>query len=187
VRIGQVKELNMHKKVLAMALAGMALPALALASSPLLVRFEGHTVPVRETVQVRHLPSGTVRVRTYSWRGPNGAGTVEISEGPGARPAMPAWALAQMREMQMQMRQMRRIEAAFAQPLLAPSPPIRVMWSDPLLIRVPGMALPLETRVLEPLIVPQALLPMRVIAIVPRAAAPRAAPHEPARHRGLAV
>jgi hypothetical protein len=178
----------MHKKVLAMALAGMALPALAQASSPLLVRFDGHTVPVREIVQVRHLPSGTVRVRMYSWRGPNGAGTIQISEGSGARPAMPAWALAQMREMQMQMLQMRRIEAAFAQPLLAPSPPVRVMWSAPLLIRVPGMTLPLETRMLEPLIVPQALLPVRVIAIVPAASIPRAAaPHEPARHRGLAV
>jgi hypothetical protein len=108
VRIGQVKELNMHKKVLVMFLAGTALPALALASSPLLVRFDGYTVPVRETVQVRHLPSGTESVRTYSWRAPNGAGNVQISEGPGARPAIPAWALAQMREMQMQM-QMRQM------------------------------------------------------------------------------
>ena len=177
----------MHKKVLAMALAGMALPALALASSPLRVRFEGQTVPVRETVQVTHLPSGTVRVRTWSWRGPNGAGTFQVSESRGAAPAMPAWALAQMREMQMQMRQLRRIEAAFEQPLLAPPPPLPVMWSEPLLIRVPGVALPLETRLLQPLIVPQALLPVRVIAIVPRPKAPHAAHHRPAVHRGLAV
>ena len=178
----------MHKKVLAVALAGMALPALALASSPLRVRFDGHTVPARETVQVTRLPSGTVRVRTFSWRGPNGAGTLQVSESPGARAAMPAWALAQIHEMQMQMRQMRRIEAAFAQPLLAPSPPVQIMWSEPLLIRVPGLALPLETRILQPVIVPRALLlPVRVITIVPAPAAPRPAPHEPARHRGLAV
>ncbi|HZC38931.1 MAG TPA: hypothetical protein VE221_09710, partial [Sphingomicrobium sp.] len=71
-----------------------------------------------------HTPTGTVRVRTWSWRGPGGAVTLQVSESPGTTAAVPAWAVAQMRELQLQVRQMQRIETALEQPLLVPSPPV---------------------------------------------------------------
>jgi hypothetical protein len=171
----------MQRKVLAMALAGLLLPALALASQPLLVRVDGHVVPMRETVQVTHIRGGTVRVRTWSWRGPDGAATFQVSESRGASAAIPTWALAQMRELQMQMRQVRRIEAALEQPLL--TPPVPVLWGGPL-TPMPGLAPSLVTGILQPVVAPRAVLPERVIIIGPvtvRAASPPA----PARHQGL--
>lgn len=172
----------MQKKVLAVALAGLLLPAIALASRPLLVRFDGHTVPMRETVKVTHTPSGVVRVRTWSWQGPNGATTFQVSESRDASGHMPTWALAQMRELQMQMRQMRRIESALKQPLLAP--PLHVAFSEPLLIPMPGLAPTLRLRILQPVIEPRALLPESVIVIGPMARR-AASPLTPARHLGL--
>lgn len=173
-----------QKKILAVALTGLILPALAL-GSPLLVHFDGRTVPMRENVQVTHTPAGTVRVRTWSWRGPGGAVTLRMSESPGTTAAMPAWAVTQMRELQLQMRQMQRIEAALEQPLLAPSPPIPVGLTEPFVVPMPRLGLPLETGILQPVIVPQALLPASVIAIVP--ASPRSAPHAPAHDRGVRI
>ena len=172
----------MQNRVLAVALAGLLLPALTLASQPLLVRFEGHTVPMRETVQVTHTPGGTVRVRTWSWHGPDGAATFRVSESRGASAPMPSWALAQMRELQMQVQQMHRIEAALEQPLLAP--PLPVAISEPLLIPMPGLAPALQLGTLQPVIVPRPLLPERVIVIGPttwRAVSPTTPP----RHQGL--
>lgn len=174
----------MHKKILAVALAGLMLPALSPAS-PLLVSFGGHTVPMRETVQVTHSPAGTVRVRTWSWKGPDGVVTLQMSQSPGTTAAMPAWAVAQMRELQMQMRQMQRIEAALNQRLLIPSPPIPVGLAEPLLVPMPGLGLPLETAILQPVIVPRTLLPAPVTAIV--LAAPRAASPAPVHHQGLRI
>lgn len=169
----------MQKKVLAIALAGLVVPALALASAPLLVRFDGHVVPMRETVQVTHSPSGTVSVRTWTWRGPDGA--IQVSESRGADAHMPAWAVAQMRDLQMQMQQMRRMEAQMAQPLLGP--PVPVVFSGPLLMPFPGLAPPLEVRLLQPMIVPEALLPAHIIIIAPPA--PRAASPAPMPHHGM--
>lgn len=175
----------MQKKVLAMALAGLLLPALALASPPLLVRFDGRTVPMHETVQVTNTPDGAVRVHTWSWRGPQGTATFQVSESRGASAPLPDWALAQTRELQLQMRQMRRIEAALEQPLLSASPSVPVVLGEPLVMPLGGLALPFEMRILQPMIVPQSLLPARVIVIA--SAAPRAvaSPPAPARHEGL--
>lgn len=169
----------MQKRVLAVALVGLLLPALALASQPLLVRFDGHTFPMRETVQLRHTPGGVVRVHTWSWRGPNGAATLRVSERPGERAHMPSWALAQIRELQM--RQMHRIETEFEQPLL--TLPVRVAFREPLLIPVPGLVPALQLRILQPLIELRALSPERVIVIGPAVRA--AAPAAPARHPGV--
>lgn len=173
-----------HKRILAVALTGVILPALALAS-PLLVHFDGRTVPMREKVQVTHTPAGTVRVRTWSWEGPGGAVTLRVSESPGTTAAMPAWAVAQMRELQQQMRQMQRIEAALQQPLLAPSAPLPVVSTAPLVVTMPRLGLPLETGILQPLIVPQVVLPAPLIAIIP--SSPSSATPAPAHHPGLRI
>jgi hypothetical protein len=165
----------MHKKVLVMALAGLV-PVLAWASTPLQVRFEGHMVPVRETVQVAHTPEGTVRVRTWTWRGPGGTAAFQVSESRGPRSALPAAALAQMRRLQMQVNRMRQIEAGLEQPLMALAPPIPVVWSGPMVVPLPGLALPLQTRILQPVLVRRVLLPARVIEIVPVPPIPRAQP-----------
>ena len=176
----------MRKKVLAVALAGLVLPALALAAQPILVRFEGRTVPVHETVQVTHTSAGPVRVRTWSWRGPNGAATFEVSESRGPAPAVPAWALQQLRAMQAQMRQMQLIQAALQQPMLMPSFPMQVLFGQPLFAPMPGLQLPVELHILEP-VIPLRIepLPVRVIAIVPAPSRSPAAARAPARHSGL--
>lgn len=189
----------MHKKVLVMALAGLVVPVLAWASTPLRVRFEGHMVPVRETVQVARTPAGLVRVRTWTWRGPGGTAAFQVSESRGPGAAIPAAALAQMRRMQMQMdrqvSRMRQIEAALEQPLMALPPSMPVMWSGPMVIPMPGLVLPMRTRLLQPVIVRRVLLPARVIEIVPapllpRAQSPAAAPVPgpgPGQHPGIRV
>ncbi len=175
----------MRKRVLAVALAGLALPALALAAQPVFIRVDGHTVPMREFVQVVNTAAGPVRVRTWSWRGPHGAATFQVSESRGAGAAMPSWALAQMRAMQAQMQQMRLIEAALAQPLLAPALPVPAVFGQPLLL--PLSAPPIEVRYLQPMIPLRAVpLPVRVILIAPRAPAAHAAPPPP-RPRGRLV
>lgn len=173
----------MRKRLLAVALAGLALPALALAAQPVFIRVDGHTVPMREFVQVVNTTAGPVRVRTWSWRGPNGAATFQVSESRSAGAAMPSWALAQMRAMQAQMQQMRLIEAALAQPLLTPALPVPALFGQPLLL--PPSAPPVEVRYLQPMIPLRAVpLPVRVIMIVPQAPAPHVAPP---RHRGRLV
>lgn len=172
----------MRKKILAMAVAGLAVPALALAAQPRLIRVDGHNVPLREVVQVVHTAAGPVRVRTWSWRGPDGATTIQVSESRGASPVMPSWAVEQMRALQAQMRQMRLIEAAFAQP--PPSFPLRVMFGQPVL--VPMQAPPVEVRFLEPVIPLRVVpLPAHVIVVLPQAPLRHAAPTT--HHRGKIV
>jgi hypothetical protein len=175
----------MRTRVLAVALAGLALPALALAAQPVFIRVDGHTVPMREVVQVVNTTAGPVRVRTWSWRGPNGAAAFQVSESRGAGAALPSWALAQMRAMQAQMRQMRLIEAALAQPLLTPALPVPAVFGQPLLL--PLGAPPVEVRYLPPMFPLRAVpLPVRVILFVPKAPTPHVAPPPP-RHRGRLV
>jgi hypothetical protein len=174
----------MQKKVLlAVALSGLLLPALAPASQPLLVRFDGHTVPMHETVQVMHTADGNVRVHTWSWHGPDGAATLQVSESRGVGASMPSWALAQMRELRMQMRQMHRIEAAMEQSLFAASPSVSVDLAEPLVLPFPQLSPSLQMRLVQPLIVPQTLLPERVIVIRPTT--PHLTSPSPASHQGL--
>lgn len=174
----------MQKRVLlAMALVGLLLPALALAAPPLLVCYDGHAVPVQEAVHVTHANGGTVRVYTWSWHGPNGAGTVEVQESRGGRAPLPDWALAQMREMQLQMQQLQRIEAALERPLLAP--PLSVAFSQPLLIPLPGVELapPLQLRILQPVIATPA--PPGVVTVIEPPATRAESSPVPARHQGM--
>ncbi len=173
----------MRKTILAVALAGLGLPALALAAQPVFIRVDGHAVPMREFVQVVNTTAGPVRVRTWSWRGPRGAATFQVTESRGAGAAMPPWALAQMRAMQAQMQQMRLIEAALVERLFTRALPVPTAFGQPLL--VPLSAPPVEVRYLQPMI-PLRAVPVRVIMIVPRAPAPHVAPPPP-RHRGRLV
>ena len=100
-------------------------------------------------------------------------GHPQVSESSGTRAAMRPWALAQMRDLQMQMQQLHRIEAAMAQPLLASSL-VPIALSDPMLIRLPGPSLPLDMSILQPEIVSRMLLPARVIVVVHVLTTPRA-------------
>ena len=164
-----------------LALAGLALPALALAGQPMLVRVDGQTLPMREVVQVMHTAAGPVRVRTWSWRGPDGVATLQVSESRAAGPAVPAWAIARMRAMQAQMR---LIEAMLARPMPMPPVPLAVAFGPPLLEFLPGQA-PITVGFLQPMIRlrPQPL-PARVLVILP-APTPRVAP--PTSHLGQRV
>jgi hypothetical protein len=173
----------MRKNVLAAALAGLALPALALAAQPLLIRVEGHEVPMREVVQVMHTAAGPVYIRTWSWRGPKGSATFQVSESRGASPAMPAWAMAQMGALQARIR---LIEAALTQPLGMSLVPVPTVYGQPLLLPLPGR-LPVQVRFLQPMIPLRALpVPMRVFLILP-APIPHVAPSAPVRPRGRLV
>ncbi|MHB1872910.1 MAG: hypothetical protein ACYCT1_18990 [Steroidobacteraceae bacterium] len=166
----------MRKTALAGALAVLALPALALAAQPLLIRVDGRNLPMREIVEVVRTEAGPVQVRTWSWRGPGGAATLQISARHGGAAPVPAWALEQLRALQGQMRQMQLMEAALAQPMLMPAPPLPVAFGRPLLLPLPGQA-PIEVRLLEPMFGLRPMpMPMRVIVIAPAKPAPRAAP-----------
>lgn len=178
----------MYKKFLVVALCGLALPALALASQPLLVRFDGHTVPMQKTVQVTRIPAARVQVHTWTWHGPDGVLTMQVSESRGAGAPPPAWALSQMRELRMNMQQLNGIEAAIEQPLLAPLPPIPVVLSAPMLLPLPGLAPAPEVHVLQWVIVPRGLMLLVPLhALVPQPSPPHTVPSAPMRHRGLVI
>ena len=175
----------MRKRVLAVALAGIALPALALAAEPMFIRVGSRTVPLREVVQVVHTAAGPVQVHTWRWRGPNGAAVVQVSETRGAGAPMPGWVMAQFRALQAQMQQMRLIQAALSGQML-PQMAVPAMFGSPLL-PLSGPGLPLEVRFLQPVIPLQAIpAPTRVIVLLPRVAVPQAPP-APVRHRGHLV
>jgi hypothetical protein len=174
----------MRKNVLAVALAGLALPALALAAQPVLIRVDGHKVPMHEVMQVMHTAAGPVYVRTWSWRGPHGTATFQVSESRGARPAVPAWAMAQMGALQAQMR---LIEAALTRPLLMPALPIPTLFGQSLLLPLPGRA-PVEVRFLQPMIPLRVMpVPERVFVILPAPSPHAAAPSVPVRSGGRLV
>lgn len=173
----------MRKNVLASALAGLVLPALAPAAQPLLIRVDGHEVPMREVVQVVHTAAGPVYIRTWSWREPKGPATFQVSESRGASPAMPAWAVAQMGALRAQIR---LIEAALTQPLRMPMVPVPTVFGQPLLLPLPGR-LPAEVRFLQPMVPLRVVpVPMRVLVILP-APTPHVAPSAPVRPRGRLV
>ncbi len=174
----------MRKKVLAVALAGIALPVLALAAQPMFIRVGSRTVPLREVVQVVRTAAGPIRVHTWRWRGPNGAAMVQVSETRSAGAPMPPWVLAQFDALQAQMQQMRLIETALSGPMVP-------LWPGPVmfgrLLPLPGRGVPLEVRFLQPVIPLQAIrAPTRVIVLLPRVAVPRAAA-PPVHHRGHLV
>ena len=90
--------------------AGACIPAIALATQPLLVHFDGRSLPMHETVQVLH----------------DGA-------------AMPTWALQQMRAMQAQMTQMQAIETSMNRQMLMPLQMFSTRRLQPLLLMPRGL------------------------------------------------
>lgn len=177
----------MRKRVLVLATAVAALPALALAAQPLLVRFDGHDVPVHETVQTVQTGAGPVQVRSWSWQGPDGAGQVRVSESNGA--AVPAWALQQMRLMQTQMAQMQAqmqmLNAGFMRPW-APVSPLQAMLVQPLQPMSSPIMVSLPQAVLQ---VPafQVVTPIRVVFERVAPAVPHATPSRSRPSRGIQV
>lgn len=172
----------MRKNVLLVALVALALPVAALAAQPVRIRVDGQFVPVHQVTQVVHTAAGPVRVRTWSWRGPDGTATFQVSESRNASPAMAARVVAQMRTLQAQLRQ---IQAMWRQPLLMSSLPVRVAFGRPLLLPLPGQA-PIEVRFLRP-IIPMGLAPMpaRILLLLP--AHPHARPPTPKWRGGQRV
>lgn len=173
----------MRKNVLVLALAATVLPALALAAQPVLIRVEGHYVPAQEVVQVIHTAAGPVRIHTWSWRGPGGAATFQVSESRGAVRPMPVWAMAQLRALQAQMQLM---QVMLQQPMLGPSLPVPVAVGQPLWLALPGQA-PLEVRFLRP-IIPLRVAPLRarILVLLPRSH-PHTSPPAVRRPRGHLV
>lgn len=166
----------MRKKTRLAAVAAIGLPAVALAAQPLMVRFDGHEVPVHESVRVVQTAFGPVRVRRWSWQGPGGAASIQVSSR--GRGAMPRWALAQLRSMQAQVRAM---QAAFAQPFPRQRLPWPASFARPGRIPVPSFV-PLVPVAFPPILVPLRIAPqpLRVIVVLP--ARPRSsAPRVPAR------
>lgn len=175
----------MRKTALAAAFAVLALPALALAAQPLLIRVDGRSLPMREIVEVVHTEAGPVQVRTWSWRGPGGAATLQVSESRGGAAPVPTWALEQLRALQGQIRQMQLMEAALSQPMRMPAPPLPVVFGRPLRLPLPGQS-PVAVRFLEPMFQLRAMAqPMRLIVIAPARPAPRPTPA--VAHRGHLV
>ena len=156
--------------------AGACIPAIALAAQPLLVHFDGRTLPMHETVQVEHTAAGPVQVRTWSWRSPTGNASVMIERSSGAV-AMPAWAMRQMRDMQVQMAQMQAIATNLNRQLQMPlqTQLFSTRQLQPLLLMPRGLIPVAYGQALGPLPLFSPLLPTTVI-LVPEA--PAAAPTE---------
>ncbi len=179
----------MSKKKLSMLIAaGIAMPVLALAAQPLLVNFDGRTVPMHEQVSTVQTAAGPMQVRTWRWSGPGGNAMIRVSESSGAgTAAMPHWALAQMRAMQAQMQQMQAVQTQLTRALLAPGlgTPMPTLFAQPF---APALSSPLQVRFLEPMLPLQVLPAGRVIIILPASALPPitapAHPVAPAKPRG---
>jgi len=132
------------------AIAAAALvvaPAVALAAQPLFVNVDGHLMPAHGATRVVQTAAGPMKVSTWSWHSPNGASSIVVQSSTGGAP--PAWALAQMREMnaqmqlmQMQMQQLQHaaFDGAFALPAPVPTLFAVPAWAapEPVIVVYPG-------------------------------------------------
>ncbi|MCK9367997.1 MAG: hypothetical protein M0P72_12740 [Metallibacterium scheffleri] len=118
--------------------AGACIPAIALATQPLLVHFDGRSLPMHETVRVLHGAAGPVQVRTWTWRSPQGNDSIVIERSNDGA-AMPTWALQQMRAMQAQMTQMQAIETSMNRQMLMPLQMFSTRRLQPLLLMPRGL------------------------------------------------
>lgn len=144
------------------AIAAAALvvaPAVALAAQPLFVNVDGHVIPAQGETHVVQTAAGPMKVSTWSWHSPNGASSIVVQSSNGGAP--PAWALAQMREMNAQMQamqlQMQQLQhATFNGPfaLPAPMPALFAMpvWAvpEPMIVVYPGHAAAPATPAAQP-------------------------------------
>jgi hypothetical protein len=118
------------------AIAAAALvvaPAVALAAQPLFVNVNGHVVPAQGETRLVQTAAGPMKVSTWSWHGPDGAGRIVVQSSSGG--AAPAWALAQMRAMNAQMQamqiQMQQLQQAAFDGAFGLPAPMQVLFAVP--------------------------------------------------------
>jgi len=117
------------------ALVATALPVAAFAAptcapeQPVLVRYDGHMLPMQQTARVVQTAVGPARVKTWTWRSPHGHEQVMMQavSGPGAVATMaPQMARMQAqfaafdRTMAQQFAQLQRVMAQLPMPGFAP-------------------------------------------------------------------
>jgi len=131
------------------AIAAAALviaPTVALAAQPLFVNVNGHVVPARSETHVIRTAAGPMKVSTWSWHSPNGAGSIVVQSSSGGPP--PAWALAQMRAISAQMQamqvQMQQLQHATFDDAFTLPAPMQVLFA------VPAWAAPGPVIVMDP-------------------------------------
>jgi len=168
--------------------AGACIPAIALAAQPLLVHFDGRSVPMHETVRVEHTAAGPVQVHTWSWRSPQGNASIVIERSNGGA-AMPGWALQQMRAMQAQMAQMQAIETSMNRQMLMPLQMLSARQLQPLLLMPRGLIRVAYGQAIGPMPLFSPLLPTAVIIVpAPHTAPPASrAPQPQPQPPGIAV
>ncbi|SCC94182.1 conserved exported hypothetical protein [Thiomonas sp. X19] len=151
----------MCKRRLLLAAAAF-IPAVALAAQPLVVHFDGQSIPMHETVQVEHTQAGPVQVKTWTWQSPQGNARIVIQRSDGG--VMPAWAMQQMQAMQSQMASLQNTVAQWSAPLYVTPPNLPVLLSQPLWNLAP-------------------VLPVTVIDVQPQTDTPKPGPQMPAPSR----
>jgi len=148
--------MKIQSKILVAALA-MTLPALALAAQPLAVRYDGHDMPMHQTVEVMHTAAGPVQVKTWTWQSPQGHARVVIEQSSGA--AAPAWALRQMHAQFVPMQRLiERVDAqmnAQMNAVFGPMSTLRVLlpqspWLMPPVLPTMVLLTPLQTPQAQP-------------------------------------
>jgi hypothetical protein len=159
-----IEEVPMLKSRYWLLAAGACIPAIALAAQPLMMHFDGRNLPMHETVQVERTAAGPVRVHTWSWRSPRGNASIVIERGNGGA-AMPAWALQQMRSMQVQMAQMQNIETSMNRQMLMPLQMLSTRQLQPLLLMPRGLIPVAYGQAIGPMPLFSPLLPTAVIIV----------------------
>ncbi len=139
------------------ALAALALPVAAFAAptcaptQPVMVRFDGHMLPMQQTSRVVQTAAGQAQVKTWTWRSPGGHEQVMMQtvSGPGAVATVaPQMAQVQAqfaaldRTMAQQFAQLQRVMAQLPMPGFAPVLPA-MDWA-------PVVVSPLHGVVLQP-------------------------------------
>lgn len=131
------------------AIAAAALviaPAVALAAQPLFVNVNGQVVPAESQTRVIQTAAGPMKVSTWSWHSPHGAGSIVVQSSRGGPP--PEWALTQMRAMNAQIQamqiQMGQLQHAAFDGAFALPAPMQVLFA------VPAWAAPGPVIVVDP-------------------------------------
>jgi hypothetical protein len=138
------------------AALALAVPGLALAAQPSTVRFDGHDMPMTETVQTLHTAAGPAQVKTWTWQSPHGHARVVIQQTEGQLP--PALALQQLRAVEMPLLQAQQAMARMTALMNA-------QWQAAF-----GPLSTLPVMLPQPSWVPQLVLPATVVIVPPPAA-----------------
>ncbi|SBP90102.1 hypothetical protein [Thiomonas delicata] len=162
----------MRKASALVAAAAAFMPALALAAQPLLIQVGGHAVPMHETVKVVQGPNGAMKVSTWQWQSPQGHERIVIQRSEGGAP--PAWAIRQMRDLQLQMQGMQHLQQVMARMSEQALLPLQTLQT--LAIQPPWAMPPLLPAMV--IVAPQQIAPTQPATTAHRAAPPL--PRKPA-------